>query len=44
MANERQSAGRRWLWFIGLWLAGVAGLGLVALVIRFVLSAAGLRT
>ncbi len=32
------------LWFIGLWLAGVAALGLVALVMRFVLGAAGLRS
>ncbi|WP_136646512.1 DUF2474 domain-containing protein [Tabrizicola sp. YIM 78059] len=25
---------RRWLWFVGLYLAGVAALGLVALAIR----------
>jgi hypothetical protein len=26
---------RRWLWFVGLWAAGVAVTGLVGLVIKF---------
>lgn len=25
---------RRWLWFVGLWAGGVAGLGLVAGLLR----------
>lgn len=28
---------RRWLWFIAYWIAGVAALGLVALVLRAVI-------
>jgi len=28
---------RKGLWFVGLWLAGVAAVGAVGLVIRFVL-------
>ncbi|AXC48536.1 DUF2474 family protein [Paracoccus suum] len=27
----------RWVWFVGLWLASVAALGIVALAIRTVL-------
>lgn len=27
----------RWVWFVGLWLAGVATLGIVALAIRWAL-------
>jgi hypothetical protein len=26
--------GRRWLWFFGLWAAGVASVGLLSLVLR----------
>lgn len=33
--SEPHSALRRWLWFIGLWAAGVATTGAVGLVIRF---------
>jgi hypothetical protein len=29
---------RRWLWFVGLWAAGVAATGLVSLVLRFWLA------
>jgi len=29
---------RRWLWFLGLWLAGVVSVGLVALLLRLVLD------
>lgn len=29
--------GKRWLWFIAYWIAGVATLGVVALVLRVVL-------
>jgi hypothetical protein len=29
--------GRRWLWFVGLWLAGVASVTAVGLVIRLFL-------
>lgn len=29
--------GRRWLWFIAYWIAGVAALGVVALLLRMVL-------
>ena len=29
---------KRWLWFAALWLAGVAALGLVALLIRWVIG------
>ncbi|WP_210422186.1 DUF2474 domain-containing protein [Microvirga ossetica] len=32
---ERGSAVRRWLWFLGLWTAGVGTTGAVSLVIRF---------
>jgi hypothetical protein len=32
------SALRRWMWFVGLWAAGVAVTGLVGLVIRFWLT------
>ena len=34
---------RRLAWFIALWLAGVAALGLVALVLRVLMHAAGMR-
>jgi len=30
--------GRRWLWFIAYWIAGVAALGVVALVLRVVFN------
>lgn len=29
--------GRRWLWFIAYWIAGVAALGLVAMLLRAVI-------
>jgi hypothetical protein len=29
---------RRWVWFVGLWVAGVVTVGLVSLVIKFWLS------
>lgn len=29
---------RRWLWFLGLYLAGVAAVGAVALLLRLVLA------
>lgn len=29
---------QRWLWFIGLYLAGVVGLGLLAWVIRWLIK------
>lgn len=29
--------GRRWLWFIAHWIAGVAALGVVAMLLRVVL-------
>jgi len=31
------STGRRWLWFVAYWIAGVAALGGVALLLRVVL-------
>jgi hypothetical protein len=31
---EQGSAVRRWLWFVGLWAAGVGVTGAVSLVIR----------
>ncbi|PIW26790.1 MAG: DUF2474 domain-containing protein [Rhodospirillales bacterium CG15_BIG_FIL_POST_REV_8_21_14_020_66_15] len=31
------SARRRWLWFVGLWAAGVAAVAAAALLIRLVL-------
>jgi hypothetical protein len=34
---------RRIAWFVALWLAGVAALGLVALVLRSLMHAAGMR-
>jgi hypothetical protein len=34
---------RRLAWFIALWLAGVAALGLVAMVLRVLMHAAGMR-
>lgn len=34
---------RQLAWFIALWLAGVAALGLVALVLRALMHAAGMR-
>ncbi|RVU39160.1 DUF2474 family protein [Hwanghaeella grinnelliae] len=33
-----QSAGRRILWFIGLWCAGVAAVGALAYAIRFAIG------
>ncbi len=35
---EQGSALRRWLWFCGLWAAGVCTTGAVGLVIRFWLT------
>ena len=34
---------RRLAWFVALWLAGVAALALVALVLRVLMHAAGMR-
>ncbi len=31
----RRPLGRRLLWFVGLWLAGVGSVGLVSLVLHF---------
>jgi hypothetical protein len=36
--TEPNSALRRWLWFVGLWAAGVGTTAAVSLVIRFWLS------
>jgi hypothetical protein len=36
--TERASVARRWLWFGGLWAAGVGTTGAVSLVIRFWLT------
>ncbi len=36
--------GRRIAWLVGLWLAGVAVLGLVALLLRVVMRLAGLSS
>jgi len=40
MTNEPElgSALHRWLWFVGLWMAGVGTTGAVGLVIRFWLT------
>jgi hypothetical protein len=38
------SWGRRIGWLVGLWLAGVATLGLVALLLRIVMRLAGLSS
>jgi hypothetical protein len=35
---EGGSAIRRWLWFVGLWAAGVGTTGAVSLAIRFWLT------
>lgn len=35
---EQGSALKRWLWFVGLWAAGVGSIGAVSLVIRFWLN------
>ncbi|WP_256369879.1 hypothetical protein [Microvirga sp. KLBC 81] len=35
---EHGSTLHRWLWFIGLWMAGVGTTGTVGLVIRFWLT------
>jgi hypothetical protein len=35
---EPSSALRRWLWFVGLWAAGVGTTGAVSLAIRFWLT------
>ena len=35
---EHESTLRRWLWFVGLWAAGVGTTGAVSLVIRFWLT------
>jgi hypothetical protein len=32
---------RQWLWFVGLWAAGVATLTVVAFALRIVMKAAG---
>nr|WP_246776811.1 DUF2474 domain-containing protein [Microvirga sp. VF16] len=32
---EPNSALHRWLWFVGLWAAGVGATGAVSLIIRF---------
>lgn len=34
MADERPSWGKRWLWFVGLWVAGVGLVSIVAFAIR----------
>ncbi len=36
--TEPKSAVRRWLWFVGLWAAGVGTTAAVGLVIRFWLA------
>jgi hypothetical protein len=33
----RSPLARQWLWFVGLWAAGVASVALVGLIIRLVL-------
>jgi hypothetical protein len=38
MTEERPSGLRRWLWFIGLWAAGVGVTGAVSLVLRYWLA------
>jgi hypothetical protein len=38
------SWGRRFGWLVGLWLAGVAALGLVALLLRVLMRLAGLTS
>jgi hypothetical protein len=35
---QASSALRRWLWFVGLWAAGVSVTGIVALIIRLWLT------
>ncbi len=35
---EQRASLRRWLWFVGLWAAGVGTTGAVSLVIRFWLT------
>jgi hypothetical protein len=35
---EQSSVLQRWLWFVGLWAAGVGTTGAVSLVIRFWLT------
>lgn len=37
-AREQGTAVRRWLWFVGLWIAGVGTTGAVSLIIRFWLT------
>jgi len=32
-----RTALRRWAWFIGLWAAGVAGVGVIAYALRLIL-------
>ena len=35
---EQSSTWHRWLWFVGLWAAGVGATGAVGVVIRFWLT------
>lgn len=41
MAGPERPAGRKLLWFLALWLAGVGVLGAVAFVLRSALKLAG---
>ena len=40
MSTSAPSRLQRWLWFVGLWAAGVLVVGAVAAAIRFVLGGA----
>jgi hypothetical protein len=35
ISTKPNSAVRQWLWFVGLWTAGVSTTGAISLVIRF---------
>ncbi len=36
--NSSQQKPNKWLWFVGLWLAGVIALGTIGAIIRMFLS------
>lgn len=44
--DSQQPAGRRsrWLWFVGLWIAGTVALLVFAYLLRGIMSAVGMTT
>ncbi|ELD1796728.1 DUF2474 domain-containing protein [Vibrio fluvialis] len=42
-ASETPATWKQWLWLAGIWCVSVAALGIVAMLFRALMTAAGLR-